>query len=252
MPQLKKMILLYIASILISSVSFSQKTKLDTIEIRVATLENFKDNLNQLYTLNSEKLERHVDETVGKKVEDIDESKRILKWLLVIGIPATILGLLGVYLSAVKKARKIIVDRIETIVEHKREDLIKLIETQEFDTKLKNTKKLLVLSSNDTANDKIKETFSKFKFKTVNFRVVSEYTEYNGYDLIIFNDFDGLFSQVVIDDFIANTPDEDVSFVAYTTKNLTRNSRINFSNSPFTLYHSILSTLKYTEILKVI
>lgn len=246
------MIWVCFACVLISSPGFAQKTKLDTLETRIATLENYKDNLDQLYTINAEKLKKDIDDTVDKKVEDIDEAKRILKWLLLIGIPATILGLLAVYFGAVKKARKIIVDRIETIVEHKREDLIKLIETQEFDTKLKNTKKLLVLSANDAANDKVKETFSKLKFKTVNFRVVTQYTAYTDYDLIIFNDFDGLFSQAVIDDYIANTPDEDVSFVAFTTKNLTRNPRINFSNSPFTLYHSILSTLKYTEILKVI
>lgn len=251
MTPIKKLILC-ILCIMIFTVGFAQNKPIDSLKARVTVLENYKANIEQLYTINAEKLNKYVEDTVDKKVEDIDEAKKILKWLLLIGIPATILGLIGVYFSAVRKARKIIVERIENIVEHKREDLIKLIETQEFDTKLKNTKKLLVLSANDAANDKVKKTFSRLKFKTVNFRVVTQYTVFSDYDLIIFNDFDGLFSQAVIDDYITNTPDEDVSFVAFTTKNLTRNPRINFSNSPFTLYHSILSTLKYTEILKVI
>lgn len=252
MTRFSKIILVCFASIFISSISFSQKPKLDTLETRITTLENYKDNIEQLYTINAEKLKKHVDDNVEKKVEDIDEAKKILKWLLFLGIPGTILGLLAVYFGAVKRAKKIIVERIETIVEHKRDDLIKLIETQEYDTKIKNTKKLLVLSPNDQANEKIKATFSKLKFKSVNFRVVTQYVAFNDYDLVIFNDSDGSFSQAVIDDYISNTPDEDISFVAYTIKNLTRNPRINFSNSPFTLYHSILSTLKYTEILKVI
>jgi hypothetical protein len=251
MTPIKKLILCTLGIVFFTEV-FAQNKPIDSLKARVTVLENYKTNIEQLYTINAEKLNKHVNDTVDKKVEDIDEAKRILKWLLLIGVPATILGLLTVYFGAVKKARKIIVERIETIVEHKREDLIKLIETQEFDTKLKNTKKLLVLSANDAANEKVKETFSKLRFKTVNFRVVTQYTAFADYDLIIFNDFDGLFSQAVIDDYIANIPDEDVSFVAFTTKNLTRNPRINFSNSPFTLYHSILSTLKYTEILKVI
>lgn len=252
MSQFKKMILFCFLSTLMSFTSFSQKTKLDTLETRIVTLENYKDNLEQLYTIKAENLKKYIDDTVDNKVEEIDESMKILKWLLFIGFPATILGLIGVYYSGVKKARKMIVDRIETIVEHKREDLIKLIETQEFDTKLKNTKKLLVLSSNETASENVKRIFSKLKFKTVHFRVVTQYVTYTDYDLVIFNDSDGLFNQAVIDDYIANTPDEDISFVAFTIKSLTRHPRINFSNSPFTLYHSILSTLKYTEILKAI
>lgn len=252
MAQFRKMILLSIAGILLSFVCFSQKTRLDTVEAKLATVENYKDNLDQLYTINAEKLEKHVNETVDKKVEDIDEAKKILKWLLLIGIPATILGLLAVYFGAVKKARKIIVERIETIVEHKREDLIKLIETQEYDTKLKNNKKLLVLSSSDEANEKFKPMFQKLKFKDVNFRSVSTYIEYNSYDLIIFNDSDSSFDQTLIDEYVQNSVDENVSFVVYTNRNLTRHPRINFCNSSFTLYHNILSTLKYTEILKAI
>lgn len=247
-----KKLILSTAGILFFSIGIAQNKPIDSLKTRITVLENYKENIVQLYTINAEKLTKHIDEAVDEKVEDIDDAKKILNWLLFLGIPATILGLIGVYVSAVRKARKIIVARIETIVEHKREDLIKLIETQEYDTKLKNTKKLLVLSTNDSANEKVKETFSKLKFKTVNFRIVNQYTAFNDYDLVIFNDSDGSFSQAVIDDYINNTPDEDVSFVSYTIKNLTRNPRINFCNSSFTLYHSILSTLKYTEILRVI
>lgn len=44
--------------------------------------------------------------------------------------------------------------------------------------------------------------------------------------------------------------DDDICFVAYTTKTLDRNPRLNFANSKFTLYHSILTTLSFVESVK--
>lgn len=232
--------------------AFPQSKIADSLGKRISNLEDYKANIEQLYNINSEKLTKHIDEKMAEKVKDIEEAKRLLNWILILGSLATIVGLPAVYFSAIKKTRKIILERIENIVEHKREDFIRLIETQEFDTKLKNTKKLLVLSANEETNNRIKETFTKLRFKEVNFRVVDKYIEYTNYDLIIFNDADGSFRQEIITEYVHNTPNEDISFVVYTIKNLNRHPRINFSNSAFTLYHSILSTLKYTEILKVV
>ncbi len=237
---------------LVCSFSNAQRSLDSSFESRIKNLEEYKGNVEQLYNINAEKLTKYIDEEVRKKSSDIDEAKKILNWLLYLGLPATILAIVGLYYNAVRKTKKLIQERIENIVEHKREEFVKLIETQEYDTKLKNTKKLLVLSSNGISNEKIKVLFSKLKFKNVIYRVVTEYAAFNDSDLVIFNNEDGSFSQAIIDDYITNTPDEDISFVAYTNVNLTRNSRINFSNSPFTLYHSVLSTLKYTEILKIV
>lgn len=69
---------------------------------------------------------------------------------------------------------------------------------------------------------------------------------------MIFNTPKGQVSQEKIDELMQLTDDEDHHYVAYSTERLTPNSRLNFSNSLFTLYHNILSTLKYSEIAKLI
>lgn len=230
---------------------YGKEQKASLLEQRIANLENYKSNLDQLYQIKVADHRAEIIKAAEEKMKDVEDTKKIITLILSIGIPSTIIGLGVVYLSAIKKSKKLIIDKIERIVEHKREELIKLIQTQEFDSKLKRIKKIVVLSPSDEANEQIKQFFSKVKFTEVRFRVINQYSPIDDFDLIVFNDYDGAFSQDVINEYLVNIPDDDVSFVAYTTKNLIRNHRINFSNSPFTLYHSILSTLKYSEILKV-
>lgn len=241
-----------IACLVFASLSVLGKDKkTDQLEQRIANLENYKANLDQLYEIKSAQLKSEIIKSADEKMKEVEETKRIIYLILYIGLPATVLGLGGVYLSAIKKSKNLIHEKIERIVEHKREEFIKLIETQAFDSKLKKSKKIVVLSPSDNANEQIKQFFTKVKFDEVKFRVVNHYALVEDFDLIVFNDFDGSFSQEIINEYLINIQDEDVCFVAYTTKNLNRNHRVNFSNSPFTLYHSILSTLKYSEILKV-
>lgn len=247
----KKIMLLLIFMLFIFTSVNSQDKRIDSLETRIKYLEDYKNNIDQLYMINSEKLSKNINDKFDEKIKDIDDAKRILNLLLFIGIPGTVIGLLAVYVGAINKAKKIITNKIVNIVEQKREDLIKLIETQEFDSKLRKSKRLIVLSPNPESNDQIKNIFKKFKFQEVIFRVINQYTQMDNFDLIIFNDYDGSLSQEIINEYIEKISDDEVSFVAYTTKNLHRNPRINFSNSPFTLYHSILSTLKYSELQKI-
>ena len=230
--------------------SFSQ-SKVDSLTNRIEVLEDYKTNIQQLYNISAAQLKTYVDQQIDQKVKDTEEQKRTLNLLLYFGVPATLMGLIVVYFGAIGRAKKLIISRIETIVEHKREDLIKLIETQEYDTKLKKSKKILVLSANEDCQEITKKLFRKFGFTEVKFRVVQSYQEFNDYDLIVFNDYDKSFSQPLISEFIQNAKGDEVGFVAYTTNNLQRDPKLNFSNSPFTLYHNILSTLKFNEILKI-
>jgi hypothetical protein len=229
----------------------SDSLKVQEIEARVKNLENYKENLDQLYEISSGKLEQSINNQMQEQLATIEESKKILALLVWIGIPATLLGLLSAYFLAINKTKKLIVTKIESIVEHKREEIIKLIETQEFDSKLRKTKRLLILSSSEKAQEDIKKFFVKFKFKNVQYRIVDQYKLFTDYDVIIFNNEDGSFGQELINQYLLNASPDDTCFVAYTTINLNRDHRINFSNSPFTLYHSVLTTLKYDEILKL-
>jgi hypothetical protein len=225
------------------------QAKHDSISLpeRVSRLEDYKADLKLQYDNNAGKLEAEIKRGYDEKLEKIDESMRLLKILGYGGLPVTIIGLLTIYFSGIRKARKFVVDKIENVVEHNRSSIISIIESEEYDTKLRGMKKLLVLSPNQESEEKIKLLFTKFRFKQVKYRVVEAYQEFNDFDLIIFNNESRDMSGELIKEYLTNNLDDDAAFVAYTTINLDRDPRLNFSNSPFTLYHSILSTLKYSS-----
>jgi hypothetical protein len=219
--------------------------KVDSLVSRVKNLEDYERNIEKLYQINAEKLNKHVDEKVDESLKEIEESKKILALLLYLGIPATVISLLIAYFGAISKSKKIMVEKIEKIIEHKKEEIIAIIETQEFDTKLKKEKKLIVISQTSESQEMIKNLISRFQFRNVTYTILANYQPLEEFDLLIFDNLE----QAEIDQYVADNT--DACFVAYTKKRLeNRNDRLNFSNSAFTLYHNILSSLKYSTIIK--
>lgn len=237
--------------IVIDSNLNAQQGNTSQIIKRIEILEESKSNFEGRYQLYAEKLKNEVDQRIEDKTAELNDANKTLKYILFLGVPATLLSIIGAYYLAINTAKKFVIKKIEDIVEHKREEIIRLIETQEFDTRLKKTKKLLVLSPDEESQNKIKPFFVKVKFQHVIYRVVTTHAELPEHDLIIFNDFSSPFEQNIIDIYLNNAEEDEVSFVAFTQRQLRRDNRMNFSNSKFTLYHSILSTLKYAEILKL-
>lgn len=122
--------------------------------------------------------------------------------------------------------------------------------TPTIEKNLKNNKKLLVISENEDAQDEIRRMMSNFKFKNLTFRINKSFNNMPEHDLVVFNNCDDSLTQHDINDFMNNITDEDTYFVAYTSRQLERNPRLNFANSKFTLYHNILTTLSFVETLR--
>ncbi|GAA4456475.1 hypothetical protein GCM10023092_21760 [Rurimicrobium arvi] len=210
-------------------------------------MEDYKTNIDNFSKIEVQKSANSLKKEID---EDYKSVKNLFTLLLIFGIPTTGYSVYMMFWGVSKKVKKTINEKIETIVEQKREEIIKLINSQEFESNLKNTKKILVISPNEDAQDEIKRTMSNFKFKNVLFRIHKSFTTVPEHDLIVFNNVDGEFLQKEINEIMADINGDDVCFVAYTTKNLERNPRLNFANAKYTLYHSILSTLSYVESLK--
>ncbi|MVN22991.1 NARF domain-containing protein [Mucilaginibacter arboris] len=229
----------------------NQKSKSDarieTLEKRVQQLENYKGNIDNLSKIQSENLRKYVDDEIKKGMGKIDDAKTMITWILWFGLPVTLISIAVGYFSAIKKAKKFVLDKIETVVEGNRDEIIRLIETEAFDTRLRNTKHLLVVSGDEESEESLKKFMTKLNFKNVKYRRAESVDNIPDHDLMIFNTPKGNLSQETIDLFMQNTEDEDICYVAYTTMQLNRDPRLNFSNSRFTLYHSILSTLKFSE-----
>lgn len=230
--------------------TFCQSKDSISLSNRVKYLEDYQGNIEKLYQISAAKLESTIDDKISSKVKDIDEAKKTLDILVWVGIPGTIIGLLVAFFIATEKAKKFVVDKLQTIVEQKREEIIKLIQSQEYDSRLRKTKKLLVLSPDEASQEQLRIFMEKLNFSNTQYKTVNTYQNFKDYDLIIFNDYYTLFEQALMNQYLDHAQGEHISFVAYTKNKLNPDPRLNFSNSRFTLYHSILSTLKYAEILK--
>ena len=223
-------------------------TKINNLQNRVTQLENYKVNIENVYKAEFQKTH---NELVKQIDDDYGNVKNLFTMILIIGVPSSLCGIFMMFLGIKKKVNQTINEKIETIVEQKREDLIKLIQSQEFERRLKETKKILVISENEAAQEEIKSTVEKFKFKNVIYRINKTFVNLPEYDLGIINNCDGEFNQEDVNEIINYSDDEDVCFVAYTTKQLERNPKLNFANSKFTLYHNILNTLSFSETIRM-
>ncbi len=222
-------------------------TRIDNLENKIKYLEEYKSNIESVYKIELDKAIRTYDKDFNEKYDSLRNYAYILSFLVISS------GLWGAYLwffGIKKKANQQIKNKIEDIVEQKREDIIKLIRSQEFKRKLKQSKKLLVISDNDDGQKEIKKVMSKFNFKNVVYRINKSFKNLPEHDLVIINNIDGEFKQKNVNKLLDEIDDEDIFFVIYTIERLEANPRLNFANSKFTLYNNIFMTLSFTESLK--
>lgn len=240
-------ILIY--SIFTSTSTFGQvdSIRFKELETKVQLIEDYKSNIEQYSKV---ELEKHKSELKKSFDDDYKNVRNLFALILIIGIPSTLYGVYIMYWGVNKKIKKAIEDKIEKIVELKREDIIKLINNQAFDRKIKETKHILIISETEEAQEEIRSTMANMGFKNLIYRLTGSTSTWPENDLVVINNIDGEFSQDKINRIIADNEDEDICFVAYTSKLIERNPRMNFANSKFTLYHSILTTLAFTTSLK--
>ncbi len=231
--------------IFISSSAFGQidSIRFKELETKVQLIEDYKSNIDQYSKV---ELEKHKSELKKNFDADYENVRNLFALILIIGIPSTLYGIYVMLWGVNKKIKKAIEEKIEKIVELKREDIIKLINNQAFDRKIKETRKILIISETEEAQEEIRSTTANMGFKNLIFRLTSSSTTWPDNDLIVINNIDGEFSQDKINEIIQDNKDEDSCFVAYTSRQIERNPRMNFANSKYTLYHSILTTLAFT------
>jgi hypothetical protein len=104
--------------------------KINNLQNRVTQLENYKINIENVYKAEFQKTH---NELVKQIDDDYGNVKNLFTMILIIGVPSSLCGIYMMFLGINKKVNKTINEKIETIVEQKREDLIKLIKSKEFE-----------------------------------------------------------------------------------------------------------------------
>lgn len=227
--------------------SFTTKDTLnnDTIEKRVTILEQFKENMTAVAKI-------EYDKSANKLKDDIDEKYKNLLWVFgtftLAAVAALGLNAYNHFWGINKKINEKITSKIEDIIEQKREDIISIIRNEEYERKLKQTKKILVISPSQETQEQIKHTFARFNFSNVKYRIKDSFQEIPENDIVVFNNLKGELSQAYINQIVSTINHEEKCYIGYSIVQLDRHEQFNFANSRFTLYHQLLNTLKFSDL----
>lgn len=254
----------YLFSFFLFSLDVSSKEITDNnIKSKVQLLEQEKDLrqkeidlIKQEYQLNSEKQNADLNNyklEIDKKTIGFE----VILWVFGIGLIGTIIAGFFYFKKFIKdKSEEIainrITERIANIVDNNKNKILDLIKSQDLDYKIKNSKKLLIISQNMNDSNEIKDLFLKFGFLRVDCEILSSFQNRNNYDLIIFDFIKTPPLEPLIKDFLDNT-DAKTDFIYYGGSNLSLlnnyRNKANGANSKFTLYSQVMNTLKVKELL---
>lgn len=167
----------------------------------------------------------------------------------------SILGFLGIGLGVVAlyqvfvNTKKMIQEKIALVVEENRQKIINLIKSQELEHQLRTGSQVLVISPGEEPEGIIRGLLLNLGITASNirYRRVEEVKNIQELepDLFILNQLEAADADKLVKD---SAPGQ--YFVAYTKVNLARHERLNFSNSPMTLYSNIINTLKFKKLVK--
>lgn len=246
--KLNACLILLLLLISFSHLSIAQATSVDSLKKRIIEVEEAEKHRDRVLDDAIAKYNRNVETVTKDALEEINQAKKTIDWVLKLGIPLTLLAFGGAIYKAYDFLKKYFEKRVSETIDQKWLTLQSMMLSQDNDNRLREQKKVLFLSVNDSSNTVIRNQVVKMRFKHTTFRIVNGYEATPAADLIVFNDINGDFPSDLIREYVTNCP-ADVHFVIYTNRRAESYDRTNFANSKYTLFNSVLGTLKYSEIL---
>lgn len=139
-----------------------------------------------------------------------------------------------------KRFRAQIAETLET----ERAKILQLVASQDFENRVRENSRVLLISPNQAESDTVVAMLQNFGFKHIEPRFHDEsQTSIAGFDLVVLNNPADEFAK----NLLQSTGEKDF-IVAFTKGRLTPHERLNFSNSPMTLYARVMETLKFKSL----
>jgi hypothetical protein len=230
---------------LFSNAQDSLDNQIRNLETKIEKVEGFQENTRD--SLNNE------FDSLSNKLQD---DYNLMKWLMIIGLPVSILLLIG----GIWKNRKYLDEKLnkkfDKIIEQNESDILEVINKHSIENQILKNKKILVISDKDGDDSFLKKFFKEMKFDRNNVKYVktNTYGNHHGdYDVVFANNEKDDLNIDLIDDYFNNSNDKAVVFYYNTTrKNYTNNDvsdRLSFANSRTQIYGNLINLLKYQVIL---
>ncbi|MBN2533487.1 MAG: hypothetical protein JXB88_11370 [Spirochaetales bacterium] len=235
---MKNVILSLVILVCASTLLFSQQQPQNTLELKIKDLEDKVDKLKDQLAFYT----KFYEEQKGL----IDRYNIILIALIILG------GLSEFFILKTKltaETEKRIEEGILNIIKKKKEFLIKILKAEEYEEKIKADKKILVLSNKKRVFEKeLREFFTKYKFRSPDFKYIDDKVNYNKYDLILLNKQDDKITINQINSIIDKVKNKAFFCLSSEQMNPRPIARyINFANNLITLYPRLLELLQYRD-----
>ncbi|WMN11030.1 hypothetical protein QYS49_36935 [Marivirga salinae] len=210
-------------------------------------------------------LESNKEKSLYKKeiellLKEYKQEKTFLDWIAIAVGGITVLSLFGFWQRVKSMAQKKIEEQFEVILDEKKGQLIKIIDSHDDEEKLKRKKKIRVITAHDSDVSFLNSFFKKFDFKHIE---VIEMEEGDNVDLKDYN-FDLLFlnreegnkplSDEMSQKLITDLPQDSIVFsFGKFINNYDENAKKRFAAATnwSQLYGNLISALKYQELIDI-
>lgn len=240
-------------------IAFNQDSiALKNMKTRIEKIEGFQknstDNINNKFNEASFKLKEEYKKTSDK----LEEEYELISFLTKVGIPLTLLALIGSIWKGKKYVDEKLRKKFDTIINAKETDILQIIEKQDKEKKILQNKKILVITGENGEDTFLRNFFNKREFQRENitYQKVSNYQNITeDYDAIFANNDKGKLDKAFIDEYFNNSQEKTVLFYYNTTRKhyQTTNDKVlqklSFANSPTQIYGNLIDLFRHQEIL---
>lgn len=245
MKQCRLIIVFIVVSVTVSAQADTIKSR--DLEFRLKKIEEYR-------SIDDKKFENKSKE-LDLRIEEYRQQKTILDWVALAVGGLTIISLWGLWQKARAIAEKKIEEKFDTLLNDKKQQLIKIIDSHDKEHKLKRSNKIHVVASEKADLDFLLNFFKKLDFDNPTVTVSDTYQEIGKqekYDLLLLFREEG--NAPLMDDvakqYMDNSRTDAVVFIF--GKHIDLGSiKLRSSSATFwsQLYGNLLSALKYQELI---
>ncbi|GAA4310375.1 MULTISPECIES: NARF domain-containing protein [Hymenobacteraceae] len=222
-------------------------------------LQKKVENLEKEINLGLQKKQQELDKKFTEKENEIDDKLALLNTLAIVSgflLAAGIINLVYQFGWGLKKlAEKTLKEKLQTHLFENTQSLMDLVNNQRAESKVKKEKLIRVVSGSEEETEIMRSLLQRMGFKKVECATVEVYIPFPTSDLLIFCNFKKGLSAEMIINYLEDSNQDDV-FVYYGGRidlpadSIHYQEKLNYANTRFTVYHQIINTLIFKDILK--
>ena len=231
---------------------------LPTRENLLAQEDRLRNRINDHVSWTMERIRKEISGEYVKQFQEFTAKEQEAVIIFSSGIAIYLVLILGVIMWATRYIKLKIRENLVDVINQHRDIILQLVDEGSKERTIKESRAIVILGSEPDALRLLQDDLHKVGFKKISTKTVTSYEEISA-DMIIFT-HDMAAKAVeenradkenvsLIDHFLNNSSD-DAYFVCYTEEKfvpVSKRPKINFANSPATLYNNVMAALKYLE-----